>query len=543
MPAGHGHSRRRGPLCYRCVLRTVAIDVAVLGLLAVPVIFLGLGDYSPMQMDEVFYHGVARQMLASGDYLRVEFAGEFRPYDAFMNAPIHYWAKAALIALMGDSLWTMRLLSACFGLLTVWGVYALVRRFESRRAGLLAALLLLTTFQFVHLHGARNGDLETLLSFGFVAAAALFLRGAEGRGGFVVHHLCIIAVAHLKLPLAGVIVAAELVWFWLTPEARPRLREWLRVGLLLLPVALAWRAYQAFAHPEAMAEVVGTMFGQASGSDELIGHRGTKRFGNALYYGRVLLFGAFPHVLVFPIAVVAVLRAPRDAESAARWRLAALNVAAVLGFFLLVAKRFPWYVMPAYAFLCAFAGAWLDRLAGRRASPAVLVALGFAAACALWIQMPGLGYDPFEMPPHRMPELGFANWWGVGAWLGLPLTAAVIAGGLLLWRGRAVALGLAVLLLCVGGARVLAPLRFRNYESRLVALSASVDLARERGEPLHNPLVYEKDPQEGGSLRVRYYFAEDFWVVPRRGATGRADVIELWDKTRGRPPRPGEEAP
>jgi hypothetical protein len=106
-----------------------------------------------------------------------------------------------------------------------------------------------------------------------------------------------------------------------------------------------------------------------------------------------------------------------------------------------------------------------------------------------------------------------------------------------------VALGLAVLLLCVGGARVLAPLRFRNYESRLVALRASVDLARERGELLSNPLVYEKDPQEGGSLRVRYYFAEDFWVVPRRGATGRADVIELWDKTRGRPPRPGEEAP
>jgi len=519
----------------------VATDVAILGLLAVPVIFLGLGDYSPMQMDEVFYHGVARQMLASGDYLRVEFAGELRPYDAFMNAPIHYWAKAALIALIGDSLWSMRLLSACFGLLTVWGVYALVRRFESRRAGLLAALLLLTTFQFVYLHGARNGDLETLLSFAFLAVAALFLRGAEGRGGFVGHHLCIIAVAHLKLPLAGVIVVAELAWFWLTPAARPRLREWFRMGLLLLPVALAWRIYQFLAYPQAMAEVVGTMFGQALGSDELMANRGARRFGNLVYYGRALLFGAFPYVLVFPIAVVAVLRTPRDAESAARWRLLALNVAAVLFFFLLVAKRFPWYVTPTYAFLCAFAGVWLDRLAGRRASPAVLAALGVAAALALWIQMPGLDYDPFGTTPRRLPEMGFATWWGVGAWLGLPLTAAAFAGGLLLWRGRALALGLAALLLCVGGVRVLAPLRFTEYESRLVTLRARVDLARERGERPSNPLVYEKDPGEGGGLRVRYYFADDFWIVPLRDASGRSRAVELWDKDRGRPPGQGEE--
>ena len=98
------------------------------------------------------------------------------------------------------------------------------------------------------------------------------------------------------------------------------------------------------------------------------------------------------------------------------------------------------------------------------------------------------------------------------------------------------------LLLCVGGARVLAPLRFTNYESRLVALRTRVDLARERGEFLRNPLVYEKDPLEGGSLRVRYYFAEDFWIVPRRDASGRAGAVELWDKARGRPPGAGEEA-
>ncbi|MEE2678173.1 MAG: glycosyltransferase family 39 protein, partial [Myxococcota bacterium] len=518
------------------VLRTVATDVAALGLLAVPVIFLGLGSYSPMQMDEVFYHGVAQEMLASGDFLRITFRGEARPYDALLNAPIHYWAKAGVIALVGDHLWSMRLPAACFGLLTVWGVYFAVRRIESRRAGLLAALLLLTTFQFIYLHGARNGDLESLLAFGFLFAAVLFLRGAEGRGGFLGHHLCLIAVAHLKLPLAGVILLAELVWFWLTPEARPYLRRYVRVGLWLLPVALAWRIHQVVTHPDVALEVVNTMLSQAAGVDGETARGGGRRFGNLGYYLRALFFGAFPHVLVFPLAVFAVLRAPRDARSAARWRLFALNAGALLAFFLVVAKRFPWYVIPVYAFLCAFAGAWLDRLLGHRASRGLCVALGVAAALACWVQMPGLDYDPFATAPHRLPEMGGAHIGGVTPWVGVPLTAALVAGGLLAWRGRGLATGLAALLLFLGGARVLAPLRFTDFDSRLVTLRTEVDSARARGESLPRPIVYEKDPGEGGNLRIQYYFAEDFWVVPLRDASGRSRVVELWDRERGRPP-------
>ena len=40
----------------------------------------GLGSYSVVNGDEGFYHAVARNMLASGNWFRIEFTGEHRIY-------------------------------------------------------------------------------------------------------------------------------------------------------------------------------------------------------------------------------------------------------------------------------------------------------------------------------------------------------------------------------------------------------------------------------------------------------------------------------
>ena len=85
---------------------------AALIALSLPVLFYGLGSYSVVNADEGFYHYVARNMVETGNWLRLEFTGEHRIYDTFMNAPIQYWARGLVIAIFGDSLWTMRILSA-----------------------------------------------------------------------------------------------------------------------------------------------------------------------------------------------------------------------------------------------------------------------------------------------------------------------------------------------------------------------------------------------------------------------------------------------
>ena len=101
-------------------MRTRILACALFALLAVPVIFVDLGRYSPVNMDELVYHGIARHMVDSGDFTRLHYFGETRPYDAVMNAPIFYWGKAVVIAAVGDGWWSMRILSAAFGLFSCW---------------------------------------------------------------------------------------------------------------------------------------------------------------------------------------------------------------------------------------------------------------------------------------------------------------------------------------------------------------------------------------------------------------------------------------
>ena len=76
-------------------------------------------------------------------------------------------------------MWTMRILSALFAIASVLMTYRLTLYLvNDRRAAFLAGLIQLTTMQFVHLHSARTGELEPLITFLYTLCALLFLGGA-----------------------------------------------------------------------------------------------------------------------------------------------------------------------------------------------------------------------------------------------------------------------------------------------------------------------------------------------------------------------------
>ena len=160
------------------------VAIALLVLLSVPLLFVGLGSYSLVNGDEAIYRLISLRMLDTGDWLTLHDGVEPRFYDTFMNAPLHYWARALLHAVLGEGLWVSRLLSALFGLATVLVTYRLALRLApgsangGRWAAFLAGFVQLTTYQFVWLHGARTGELETLVSFLVTAALLLFLFAA-----------------------------------------------------------------------------------------------------------------------------------------------------------------------------------------------------------------------------------------------------------------------------------------------------------------------------------------------------------------------------
>jgi 4-amino-4-deoxy-L-arabinose transferase-like glycosyltransferase len=476
--------------------------------LSIPLILYGLDRYSLVNGDEAVYHGIAEGMVASGDWLQLDFRSEHRVYDTVMNAPLQYWARAALISLFGSSLWTARILSALFAVASVLLTERVGRRLWGPGAGLLAGLVQLTTLQFVFLHSARTGELEPMLAFFLTLVAWMFLRTVDEGRSWLPHHLCLAILANLKLPIALIPLAAELLCFALHPAARRRLRSWGLLGVALLPIGLGWHAYQIVVLGDAFWQTLATMTSQASGSIAA-GPTGGP-LANAVFYVSVLWFGAFPWSLVYPIAL---LRLATASRSFAEWSLALYGVS-VFAFFLMVSKHAPWYLVPAFPFLSLAVGRWLSDLCRGAVGSWDALAAPAVLALVVWTRDGGMGYDPFALPAIRVPMPMSWRTLGVfGPALGIPLAALALAG--LAWMARARGLsasslgrGFTVVLLGWGLLRVSLPLAQLEHRSDLAQLSEDLERRRAEGIRIDFPIELPL-----GSLPLaRYYFAEHFRI-------------------------------
>jgi 4-amino-4-deoxy-L-arabinose transferase-like glycosyltransferase len=485
-------------------LRNANVGVlALLAALCVPIFFWGLGRYGVVNADEAIYHGIAERMAQSGDWLRLDFRGEIRFTDTFLNAPLHYFARATLISLFGSNYWTMRILSAAAGTATVLVTAALASRLAGARAGLLAGFALLTSFQFVYLHGGRTGELDTLVSLCFIAVAWLFVSALAGRS-FVPHHLALCALFWTKTPLALVPLAVELAHFALSRAARPRWRAYLVSAVALAPLALAWHVAQIALGWAHAPEVLGTFLDQASGARTDGAYTG--RLDNIAFYARTIFWGLFPWSAALPFALVAALRDPRV-------RVWLLWPAALLGFFALVAKHYPWYVMPAYPFFALALGVWLADLPER--ARAQSLALAAAVIAALLACIDAVPSNPFAEVALMYPMQA-----RVRDPLGVPAAAAalllaLLAGGAAFaaaQRGprarELVATCLALALVASAAWRVARPLGQLDTHTEMQDLHTALSHARARGESPAFPI-----PVPPGSIQIaRFLFADDYEI-------------------------------
>jgi len=485
------------------------------------VLFHGLGRYGLVNGDEGFYHAVAVKMVESGDFFRLDFHGEHRLYDTFMNAPLQYWGRVLAVALFGDGPFAMRIQSAAFALASLGLTAAFAARLAGRRAGVLAAAIQLTTFQFVYWHSARTGELETATAFFLTAVAAAFVRYLETGRGLVLHHVCWVLLANWKLPLLLVPVLAEGAAFLLLPAARARFLPWLRAALWVLPLGFAWHLVQLVAHGDGFVAVASQMLAQAGGGAvEAPRH---SLLGNAQFYLFAVLYGAFPYSLLYPFAFGSLLlaRSGRD-----RWLLMGLFIAAVFVFFLLVAKHFRWYWTPAIPLLSICVAVWLDRLARGRPGIAGVGAAGVFLAGLALLDVDVTGANPFAA---RTPYLPLVT--PLRSLVALPLSVQALglftlgaAGAVVLrgWRGHRAGAALASVVLtaslAVGAARVLWPLQHLDHRTEMVQVRERIDAERRAGRSLALPIAI----REGGELKVRSLFARDFEIVPGR------DGVSWW---------------
>jgi 4-amino-4-deoxy-L-arabinose transferase-like glycosyltransferase len=343
----------------------------------------------------IYTKGEAREAVTVFDI--VHGGGVILPMRAGVEIPskplmMHWLAALISLAAGGVSAWTVRLPSALLAIAGALASYLYVRRLFEARGALLAALILLTSMQY--LQAGTGSRVDMTLTFFLTIAFFEFLMLAEGLRTQAIFFYLAIAMAVLTKGPVGAILPALVALIWIAFCRRwPQLRRMqlirgaLIVGILgggwyLLAIATGGAA---FIHKQILAENL----------YRLIGHPGVNEgHAHPFYYeDAALLAGLMPWTPVALIALVQAIRRPRRLEP----RLGYLFVwfLTVLIFYNLPQSKRGVYLLALYPALATIIGLYLgdaitypdltDRI-GRviaRLSGGALVIIGAASAIGL----------------------------------------------------------------------------------------------------------------------------------------------------------------
>lgn len=141
------------------LLHSDLFTVLGLGILFYIIFFHGIGTYALMDVDESRYVLMAREMFHSKDFLTLYLNGEY----FFEKPPLYFWGECLSFALFGKvNEFTARFPVALYGASCCYLLYFMGKKIVSRLYGVVAALILATSLEFVIL--AKFAILDIVVS-------------------------------------------------------------------------------------------------------------------------------------------------------------------------------------------------------------------------------------------------------------------------------------------------------------------------------------------------------------------------------------------
>ena len=369
-------------------------NLTILGLLAVILLFLGLGSMGLTDRDEGRNAEAGREMLETGNYISPTFNYEPR----FAKPALVYWLMTASYRWFGVDEFSARLPSAVFGLGLILVQYLFVSRFFGPVVGLLGALMLLLNVQIIGLSRMVLTD-SVLIFFTTLSLFAFWLgwAGREDERWWRWVFYFSMGIATLAKGPVGFLVPLVAVAIYVTATGQWR-RFWrdaspLAGSLLFAGVALPWYAAMWSMHgtqytASARADTIGRFF------NPMEGHSFT-----VLFYLPVLLVGFFPWSGWLPFAWYDAFRSWREARRGGMNKtsrsdrsvdeLSWFAAAWVLGtfvFFTLSSTRLAHYIAPLFPAAALLTATYWHRslvdphIKGRRASIHTMMAIGYLLA-------------------------------------------------------------------------------------------------------------------------------------------------------------------
>ena len=226
-------------------------DILILGILFAFLYFIWLGSYPFFTPDEGRYSEVAREMLASGDFVTPRVNGV-----AFLDKPVlYYWLQAAAMYLFGVHEWSVRFFPALYGIVGCLSVYFAGRHLFNRHTGIISTIILaLSPLYFGASHYA-NLDLEIAVLISMSLLAFLTAAQSDGKPRTTLFILAYI-FAGLGLLTKGMMAIAFPVmigglWILLLSRWRMLLQMRLITGIVIVAaITLPWFIMVQRANPE-----------------------------------------------------------------------------------------------------------------------------------------------------------------------------------------------------------------------------------------------------------------------------------------------------
>lgn len=344
--------------------------------------FGALDERELFHPDEGRYAEIPREMVASGDWITPRLNG----LKYFEKPVLQYWITAVSYLALGSEEFVARLWPALSGFLTLFLVYSMGRRLAGVRAGLVAAAVLATTFQFFVFSQILTLDMGlsfflTLALYGFLASQDLRATAVQQRNWAVLMWVAM-ALAVLSKGLVGVVLPALVLVVYVVIERDWKLLSRLHWGIgvaAFLVIALPWFIWVQWRNPEYFEFFfVREHFGRYALNE----HR---RAGVWYYFLALLLLGSLPWSFMYIRATFTAWRKPSLNHFAINpIRLLVLWVITITVFYSISRSKLPGYILPVYPALALLLGCYAQREV-RQLSKRLLLgiaALGLAAAAA-----------------------------------------------------------------------------------------------------------------------------------------------------------------
>jgi 4-amino-4-deoxy-L-arabinose transferase-like glycosyltransferase len=411
--------------------------------------------------NEAFYAEAAREMLESGNFLTPHFNYEPR----FQKPALLYWLIAGSYSLFGISEFSTRIIPALLAFGSVLLTFLTGKLLWNKRAGLLAAAVLATSFEFNQ--AARYTSPEIALLFFVTLSLFAFLKGLKSSPRWFYLSYVAMALGVLTKGPAGAVLPMLVIGAYLlfTRKIKEVFKIKLHYGvIIILLIASPWFIYMVFTYGERYWSFLwGENFQRFVGK---YGHS-----SSVFYYFSVIPWNFLPWSVFLIPALFLVIRDIFRRNLEENVLFIFLWFAAVFGFFSVSKGKLPPYMLPLFPALSLLIGKYFDSLMEKPAGKllqalsiliSVITLAGFVFLSVL------LGFKPLYLA------------------MGLPLLFSPLTG-LILYRKKSSGLFISVLSQMVLFYILFLTLVIPTVES----VRSQKDLAR---------VIKKYDPQKSSSL-------------------------------------------